>query len=55
MKINYDEVIKLHSFHGIILRGNETFNELLEIEKDRKKRIEYLMNQINNLNHKYRY
>ena len=52
MKINYDEVIKLHSFHGIILRGNETFDELLEIEKDRKKRLEYLMNRIDNLNHK---
>ena len=51
MKINYDEIIRLHSFHGIVLRGNETFDELLEIEKDRKKRIEYLMNQINNLNH----
>jgi len=52
MKINYDEIIKLHSFHGIVLRGNEKFDELLEIEKDRKKRIEYLMNRIDNLNHK---
>ena len=51
MNINYDQVIKLHSFHGIVLRGNETFDELLKIEQDRKKRIEYLMDRIDNLNH----
>ena len=51
MNINYEKVRKLHSFHGVVLRGNETFDELLEIEKDRKKRIEYLMNRIDNLNH----
>ena len=51
MKINYDKVIKLNSFHGVVLRGNETFDELLEIEQDRKKRIKYLMTQINDLNH----
>ena len=51
MSINYNEVIKLYSFHGIVLRGNETFDELLKIEQDRKKRIEYLMDRIDNLNH----
>jgi hypothetical protein len=51
MNIDYNKVRKLHSFHGVVLKGNETFDELLEIEKDRKKRIEYLMNRIDNLNH----
>ena len=51
MIINYEKVRKLHSFHGVVLKGNETFEQLLEIEKDRKKRIEYLMNRIDNLNH----
>ena len=48
---NYNKAIKLHSFHGVVLRGNETFEELLEIEQDKKKRIECLMNRIDNLNH----
>ena len=51
MNINYEKVRKLHSFHGVVLRGNETFDELLKIEQDRKKRIEYLMDRIDNLNH----
>jgi len=51
MTINYNQVIKLHSFHGTVLRGNETFDELVKIEQDRKKRIKYLMNKIDNLNH----
>ena len=51
MKMNYNEIRKLNSFHGVVLRGNETFDELLEIEQDRKKRIKYLMTQINDLNH----
>ena len=38
-KINYKQVSKLNSFNGVKLRGNETFDELLEIEKDRKERI----------------
>ena len=33
MKINHKEVKKLNSFRGVELRGNETFDELLEIEK----------------------
>ena len=51
MNINYEKIRKLHSFHGVVLRGNETFDELLKIEQDRKKRIEYLMDRIDNLNH----
>ena len=39
MKINHKQVETLKSFNGIKLRGNETFDELLEIEKDRKERI----------------
>ncbi len=39
MKINHKQVSKLNSFNGVKLRGNETFTELLEIEKDRKERI----------------
>ena len=38
MKINYKKVEKLKSFNGVKLRGNETFDELLEIEKKEKKR-----------------
>jgi len=39
MKINHKQVETLNSFNGVKLRGNETFTELLEIEKDRKERI----------------
>ena len=39
MNINHKQVSKLNSFNGVKLRGNETFDELLEIEKDRKERI----------------
>ena len=42
MNINYNKVSKLNSFHGVVLKGNETFDELLEIEQDRKKRVKYL-------------
>ena len=38
MKINYKEVKKLKSFCGVELKGNETFDELLEIEKKEKKK-----------------
>ena len=38
MNINYKQVETLKSFYGVKLRGNETFKELLEIEKKRKKR-----------------
>ena len=38
-KINHKQVSKLNSFNGVKLRGNETFDELLEIEKDRKERL----------------
>lgn len=33
MKIDHKKVEKLKSFNGVKLRGNETFDELLEIEK----------------------
>ena len=33
MKINHKKVEQLKSFNGVKLRGNETFNELLAIEK----------------------
>ncbi len=33
MKIDYKKVEKLKSFYGVKLRGNETFDELLAIEK----------------------
>ena len=33
MKINHKKVEKLKSFNGVKLRGNETFDELLAIEK----------------------
>ena len=33
MKIDHKKVEKLKSFNGVKLRGNETFNELLAIEK----------------------
>ena len=45
MNINYEKIRKLHSFHGVVLRGNETFDELLKIEqqvkehKERQERI----------------
>ena len=32
-KINHKQVETLKSFNGVKLRGNETFDELLEIEK----------------------
>ena len=40
MNINYNKVLKLNSFYGVKLRGNETFDELLKIERDNKERIE---------------
>jgi len=42
MNINHKQVSKLDSFYGVKLKGNETFDELLEIEKneiDRKERV----------------
>ena len=42
MNINHKQVSTLDSFYGVKLRGNETFTELLEIEKneiDRKERV----------------
>jgi len=39
MKINHKQVETLKSFNGVKLRGNETFDELLEIERDRRERI----------------
>ena len=38
MKINHKKVEQLKSFEGVELKGNETFDELLEIEKEQEKR-----------------
>jgi hypothetical protein len=38
MKINHKEVKKLKSFCGVKLKGNETFDELIEIEKKEEKK-----------------
>jgi len=38
MVINYDEVKKLKSFYGVQLRGNESFTELISIEKEYRER-----------------
>ena len=34
MKINHKKVEQLKSFEGVELKGSETFDELLEIEKE---------------------
>ena len=42
MNINHKQVSTLNSFHGVTLRGDETFDELLKIERnetDRKERV----------------
>ena len=39
MKINYDEVKRIVSFHGVKIRGNETFDELVKIEQDHHERL----------------
>jgi hypothetical protein len=46
MKINYTEVKKLKSFYGVELKGNETFNELLDIEKNYRGRVQSDKNNI---------
>ena len=38
-KLNYEWVKGLGSFCGVKLRGNETFDEVLKIEKDNQERI----------------
>ena len=38
MKINYKKVEQLKSFEGVELKGSETFDELLEIEKEQEKK-----------------
>ena len=38
MKINHKKVEQLKSFNGVKLKGNETFDELLEIEKEQEKK-----------------
>ena len=38
MKINHKKVEQLKSFEGVELKGNETFDELLEIEKEQEKK-----------------
>ena len=38
-RLNYEWVKGLGSFCGVKLRGNETFDELLKIEKDNQERI----------------
>ena len=39
MNINYDQVMSLRSFYGVKLRGNETFDELLKIEREYRERV----------------
>ena len=39
MQIDHKKVNRLKSFFGVKLRGNETFDELLKIEKDNQERI----------------
>jgi hypothetical protein len=39
MKIDHKKINTLKSFFGVKLRGNETFDELLKIEKDNQERI----------------
>ena len=39
MKINYDEIKTIGSFRGVKIRGNETFDELLKIEREYNERI----------------
>jgi hypothetical protein len=46
MKINYIEVKKLKSFYGVQLKGNETFDELLNIEKNYRDRVQSDKNNI---------
>ena len=38
MKIHHKKVEQLKSFEGVELKGNETFDELLEIEKEQEKK-----------------
>ena len=38
MKINHKKVEQLKSFEGVELKGNETFYELLKIEKEQEKK-----------------
>lgn len=38
MKINHKKVEQLKSFNGVKLKGNETFDELLKIEKEQEKK-----------------
>ena len=39
MQIDHKKVSILKSFFGVKLRGNETWDELLQIEEDNKERI----------------
>ena len=39
MQIDHKKVNKLVSFFGVKLRGNETWDALLQIEKDNQERI----------------
>ena len=38
MKINHKKVEQLKSLEGVELKGSETFDELLEIEKEQEKK-----------------
>ena len=38
MKINHKKVEQLKSFEGVELKGNATFDEFLEIEKEQEKK-----------------
>ena len=39
MQIDHKKVNTLKSFFGVKLKGNETFDEFLKIEKDNQERI----------------
>ena len=45
MQIDHKKVNTLRSFFGVKLRGNETWDELLQIEKDNKERILVMINE----------
>ena len=38
MKMNHKKLEQLKSFEGVELKGNETFDELLKIEKEQEKK-----------------
>ena len=39
MDINYNQIMSLKSFYGVKLKGNETFDDLLKIEREYRERV----------------